>query len=489
MPFLSEEQALKVMMNFNPWWTTGTVLKEMNKPVRRVAFYEIKRVLMHPKVRRIVFLSGARRVGKTTLMYQMIGDLLSQGFPARRILYLSYDHPLLKFFDMGKLVELFMHNVCGNGDDVLYLFFDEIQYARDWDKWLKVLYDGNFRYRIMVTGSAAPVLAARGIESGVGRWVTVKIPTLSFYEYIELIGVPERPSLRRGIKPTRLHYLSKSELSELMFILSGLQKHFHRYLLVGGFPELALSDDTAFAQRVLREDVADKVLKRDLTALFGTRNVNDLEKIFLYLCLHSGGIIVQESLAKEMQVSRQTVAHYLSLLEQSNLIYISNPVEVGGKKVLKRKPKVYVADAALRNAVLLLDESVLSDPNEMGVIVETAVFKHVAAFYYPVLPTIGYFRGKGGNKEVDIVVSLPKGKILLEVKYKEETSLKKNDVLVELADLPDTLGALLITKNADDYGVLPFKTATPVIKIPAFAFLYLLGHAEKESKQGVSSLQ
>lgn len=178
-----------------------------------------------------------------------------------------------------------------------------------------------------------------------------------------------------------------------------------------------------------------------------------------------------------------------TVLKEMNKPVRSNPVEVGGKKVLKRKPKVYVADAALRNAVLLLDESVLSDPNEMGVIVETAVFKHVAAFYYPLLPTIGYFRGKGGNKEVDIVVSLPKGKILLGVKYKEETSLKKNDVLVELADLPDTLGALLITKNADDYGVLPFKTATPVIKIPAFAFLYLLGHAEKESKQGVSSLQ
>ncbi len=462
------------------------VSKELNKPVKRVAFYEIKKALMHPQLRRVVFLSGARRVGKTTIMYQVIGELLNKGVPARRILYLSYDHPLLKFFDIGRLVELFLNNVAGNGEDELYLFFDEIQYAKDWDTWLKVLYDQNPRYRIMVTGSATPILSARGIESGVGRWVTVKIPTLSFYEYMELIGAPEKPSLRAGIKPTRLHYLDKGELVNIMLLLSGLQRHFHRYLMIGGFPELALSDDTAFAQRILREDIADKVLKRDLTALFGTRNVNDLEKIFLYLCLHSGGIIVQESIAKELQISRQTVAHYLSLLEQSNLVYISNPVEVGGKKILKGKPKVYIADAALRNAVLLLNENVLSDPNEMGTIVETAVFKHVVSFYYPVLPKIGYYRGKGGNKEVDIVVAFPKGRILIEVKYREDTSLKKNDAIVELANSTDTLGAVLVTRNADDYGVLPFKTSTPIVKIPAFAFLYLLGLAERESKEGMA---
>lgn len=478
MAFLGEEQAFKVMINFNPWWSTGVIPKEMNKPVKRVAFYSVEKALMHPKLRRIVFLSGARRVGKTTLMYQVIGELLGRGVPAKRILYISYDHPVLKFFDIGQLVELFLNNVAKNGEDELYLFFDEIQYAGNWDTWLKVLYDQNPRYRIMVTGSALP-LSTRGMESGVGRWVTVKIPTLSFYEYIELTGAAERPLLPSGIKPTELCYLDKSTLADVMLQLSGLQRHFHRYLLIGGFPELALSDDTSFAQRILREDVADKVLKRDLTALFGTRNVNDLEKIFLYLCLHSGGIVVQEAIAKELQVSRQTVANYLTLLEQSNLVYISDPVEIGGKKILKRKPKVYIADAALRNAVLLLDEGVLSDPEEMGVIVETAVFKHVASFYYSILPKIGYYRGKGTNKEIDIVVALPKGRILIEVKYREDTSLKRTDAIAELADLPDTIGAILVTKNADDYGVLSFRTRVPIVKIPAFAFLYLLGHAER----------
>ncbi|MGB9792963.1 MAG: ATP-binding protein, partial [Thermacetogeniaceae bacterium] len=221
MAFLGEEQAFKVMINFNPWWSTGAIPKEMNKPVKRVAFYSVEKALMHPKLRRIVFLSGARRVGKTTLMYQVIGELLGRGVPPKRILYLSYDHPVLKFFDIGQLVELFSNNVAGNGEDELYLFFDEIQYAGNWDTWLKVLYDQNPRYRIMVTGSALP-LSTRGMESGVGRWVTVKIPTLSFYEYIELIGAAERPLLPSGIKPTKLCHLDKSALASVMLQLSGL---------------------------------------------------------------------------------------------------------------------------------------------------------------------------------------------------------------------------------------------------------------------------
>ena len=65
-----------------------------------------------------------------------------------------------------------------------------------------------------------------------------------------------------------------------------LQNHFNRYLTIGGFPELALSDDDFYAQRMLREDVVDKVLKRDIMTLFNIRNPSLMEKLFLYLCLN-----------------------------------------------------------------------------------------------------------------------------------------------------------------------------------------------------------
>lgn len=166
------------------------------------------RMIEHPQIRRGIILSGPRRVGKTTIMYQMIEDNLKKGIPAKNILYVSFDHPMLKLCDIGRIIEIFQNNL--NPDErELYLFFDEIQYAQDWDLWLKTLYDRNPSYHIMATGSASPILAEKAKESGVGRWTTVRIPTLSFYEYIDLRGVP-KPTLSKDIFPTALGALDQT---------------------------------------------------------------------------------------------------------------------------------------------------------------------------------------------------------------------------------------------------------------------------------------
>ena len=72
---------------------------------------------------------------------------------------------------------------------------------------------------------------------------------------------------------------------------------------------------------------------------------------------------------------------------------------------------------------MVYDESILSDPNEMGLIIETAAYKHVASFYCPILSKVGYYRGGKKGKEMDIVVSLPRGRILIEVKYRNDAYL------------------------------------------------------------------
>lgn len=152
-----------------------------------------------------------------------------------------------------------------------------------------------------------------------------------------------------------------------------------------------------------------------------------------------------------------------------------------GKKALKAKPKVYIADAAIRNAVLMLDD-VLTEPEEMGIMVETSVYKHLAAFYYHLNTKVGYYRKTGGNeKEIDVVVEFPQGKIITEVKYRENPSIKENDAIIEVAkdEKAGVAAAIVVTKRTEDYGVVPFQTKVPVMKIPAHAFLYLLGHAEK----------
>src|SRR5207247_1055781 len=235
------------------------------------------------------------------------------------------------------------------------LLMDEVQYATDWERHVKALVDHRPEYRILATGSASVVHRQQLAESGVGRWIRVPVPTLSFYEFLRIRN-EAIPPIPNHLTPRHLFAQSKRELLDLASRLRPVQPLFLRYLLVGGFPETARHPDASFCQRLLREDVVERVLKRDMTALFNIRNVNALERLFIYLCLHSGSILEVQTCASALQVQRSTVDNYLELLEQANLIYRLPPAEVGGKKVLKVRSKVYLVDAALRNAVLLRGE-------------------------------------------------------------------------------------------------------------------------------------
>ncbi|WP_234410396.1 DUF4143 domain-containing protein [Caldalkalibacillus mannanilyticus] len=116
----------------------------------------------------------------------------------------------------------------------------------------------------------------------------------------------------------------------------------------------------------------------------------------------------------------------------------------------------------------------------MGTIIETTVYKHIHTFFYDQHPTIGYFRDSKTQKEIDIIISFPFGRTIIEVKYRQKSTIAENEAIVEWADDALTKGAIIITKNDDDYGMTKHDTKTKIIRIPAFAFLYLLGHAEKE---------
>ena len=411
----------------------------------------------------------------------MIEALLQSGVPPQKIVFISMDHPMLKLSAMNEILECYHENIYPEQD--VYYFFDEIQYAQDWDKWLKAIYDMQPDTKMVATGSASPVLIKGSQESGAGRWSAIQVPTLSFYEYCELLNV-DRPDLPDNLKITPLVYKTQQERTQIMLQLSKVQNHFNRYLQVGGFPELALADNDILAQQIMREDVVDKVLKRDLPSLYKIRNATELERIFLYLCNVSSEIVSIEAIAKELNgVSRPTVENYIEYLESANLIYQSWPVNMGGKKVLKASPKIYIADAAIRNAVLM-DDSMLSDPVEMGKVVETAVYKHVAAFYYQQAASVGYYRGGKRGKEVDVVVEYANSRnILIEVKYREGAPIPDDSAIVELSG--EAAASIVVTKTADDFGVHNTKSGKDLIRIPAFAFLYLLGHAEKHGYHGM----
>lgn len=474
MAIISREAILKVLMAYNPWWKSGGIHPRLARSYKRIAYHEVKRRLMQTDLRRIIVLTGARRVGKTTILYQIIENLLSRGISPSKIVYISLDHPVLKLSSFHEVLDCYHENVYPAED--VYYFFDEIQYAADWDKWLKTLYDLQPTSNIVATGSASPVLVKGNQESGAGRWSLIPIPTLSFYEYCQLLEV-EYGSLPADFCFKNMMSMELSEWKDILIKLSGLQGHFNRYLMVGGFPELALADNDLWAQQLMREDVVDKVLKRDLPALYKIRNVTELERIFIYLCTVSSEIVSIETLSKELNgVSRPTVENYIRYLESANLVYLSWPIEMRGKKILKASPKIYIADAAIRNAVLM-DEMLLTNPVEMGKVVETAVFKHLTSCFSQKAIAIGYFRNSKNQKEIDVIVEQRNGKkILVEVKYRPRAPIAEEDAICEFNS--ESEYGVIVTKNSDDFGFHHVKEGASLLRIPAYAYLFLLGYSE-----------
>ncbi|MDI6707180.1 MAG: AAA family ATPase, partial [Bacillota bacterium] len=110
-----------------------------------------------------------------------------------------------------------------------------------------------------------------------------------------------------------------------------------------------------------------------------------------------------------------------------------------------------------------------------------SVYKHLAAFYYRLNTKVGYYRKSGGSeREIDVVVEFPQGRILAEVKYRENAVIKESDAIVEMSMKKGRVAAsIVVTKKPEDYGVMPHPTSVPIMRIPAHAFLYLLGHAER----------
>ena len=473
--FFNQTEVLNVLHGFNPWWSGK------HHPVsefRRLAFEACRTYLEDISLRRAIFLSGPRRVGKTTILSQIAEHLVQKGHDPRSVFYVSVDHPLIKLLSVREIINLYTESIHPQSKGAV-LLLDEIQYSKEWETEIKLLIDHQPQYRILATGSASVVHRERLAESGVGRWITVQIPTLSFFEFIHIRG-EHVPQIPKNLCPTDLFGTSQAERTDLALLFRELLPLFQQYLLVGGFPETATQKNISLCQRLLREDVVERVLNRDMTALFGVRNINELERLFIYLCIHTGGIVAHKTCADALGTSTTTIANHLALLEQANLIYRLPPAETGGKKVLRARNKYYLVDAALRNAVLLRGEEILTNPDEMGIIAETTVLRHLYAYYYRDVPSIVYWRDPISQKEVDIIVRSPKYTLPFEIKYQENPKALETSGIVNFCQLEGVKKAYWVTKQDKDFDVVTFKDMdTEFLRVPAHILCYLLGQAER----------
>lgn len=477
---IAREEIVAVLAQFNPWWR-GEPAPDL-PDWRRAAFQELQAWLTTPPAPRAVLLSGARQIGKTTLLLQSAAALLAAGVPAANILYATFDHPILKLAGIDAVIEAWRTRE-PHAEGPEFLLLDEAQFIRDWGTWVKHQVDFRKDRRIAFTGSAMPLVEA-GQESGVGRWHTIRLTTLSFYEYLQIKGLalPPLPRLRslRDLNDWELPDFLRTAESAAPYV-----GHFHEYLVRGGFPQTAQVESITQAQRLLREDIIDKVLKRDMTALFGVRRVLDLEHTFLYLCMHDGGLLDMVDLCANLEVKRPTAQNFIELLEATHLIY-RLPPHGYGKDVLRARFKIYLADAAIAPAVMLKGKALLEDAAALGVATETAVFKHLFARYYRQSLRFSYWRGKRDH-EVDLVAETGGELIPFEVKYRaQHTGARDLKGLIELCRAKRIARGYVATKSLDDFGPLAGlpppaagEAATPqIMRIPAPLLCYWMGAME-----------
>ncbi len=231
---IGKEELAAVLTEFNPWWRHEKI---SDLPTwKRAAFGELYKCIKNPLGGRATFLSGARQIGKTTLIIQAIDSLIKDGVPASNFLYATFDHPLLKLAGIDNAIKVW-RELEPKQDGPEYVFLDEAQFIKDWGTWVKHQVDFVKQRRIIFTGSATPIIQANQ-ESGLGRWHTIRLTTLSFYEYIQLkkLDLPHLPRIK-SLK--EIFDWDSREAHRVSDVATSYIAHFHEYLIRGGFPQTA----------------------------------------------------------------------------------------------------------------------------------------------------------------------------------------------------------------------------------------------------------
>lgn len=365
---LLEKQIIGRLKVDNPWWLEGKIPDYYNQMSPRLYLNIFMPLVKAVDPRRALILMGPRRVGKTVMMFHAIQQLINDGVPAQNIIYISVETPIYNKIYLEQLFTLACQTLDKNpAQEKMYVFYDEIQYLKEWEVDLKSLVDAYFNVKFIASGSAAAELKKRSDESGAGRFTDFSLPPLTFYEYIHLKGYSSIMISKtldwHGVQAGVYQTIHIDKLNEL----------FIDYINYGGYPEVVFSDKIRENPgQFIRHDIIDKVLLRDLPSLYGISDVQELNSLFTMIAYHSGVQFTYERLSKESGVKKETLKKYINYLEAAFLIKVIRRTDDTAKQYQRETQfKIYLTNPSLRCALF---QPIKEQDIEIGDMVETAIY-------------------------------------------------------------------------------------------------------------------
>lgn len=471
-----------ILRPYNPWWSDPksgfSNLPDFHRPI----FYTLADELL--TLPQILSITGPRRIGKSTLLYQLLRGLLAQGVPSQRLIYYSFDDPVLmaRRVKVDELIDRAMRMVLKQkSEGPTYLFLDEIQRLDRWELYLKKYYDLKYPIKVVISGSASSPIFKRSRESLMGRVKDSHLLPFSFREYV-LYSLQENPTLHREVNDfyelgktaqgmfaedpsvRAKEVLLPTPSPELCSHLDALLRH---YFLEGGFPEVWSLPTWVAKQEYLYDNQVKKVIYEDLILAAEFRKPELLKRFYISLLEMPGREINAQSVAKETNVSALQIEKYLPLLEMTDLVYRISKFRTGPLRVRKGLMKFYLVDLALRNAVLRLNETLLSDETTLGLYAENQVFLALKKWRGTI--QMDYYRERHG--EVDFIVhSGPHRYLPVEVKYRNEIKASDFAGLQKFTSkFKHSAQPIMVTKNWTDLGP---RQNVLLLPLPLFLILF-----------------
>ena len=331
----------------------------------------------------IKVMTGIRRCGKSVMLELIKGELVESGISSAQFISINFENLNFSHLQTAKSLHDEITKRAAEINGKVYLFFDEIQEVKDWEKCINSL-RVSLDCDIYITGSNAKLLSGELSTYLGGRFVEFVIYPFSFAEFLELYRpiAPDEP----------------------------IQKCFQKYLLSGGMPYLANIRYEDAPSKLYLHDLFNSVQLKDIVKRNKIRDVDLLERIIAYVIANVGTTFSATSLAKFLKNEKRTVApetilNYIRYCCDAYLFYQVKREDLQGKQILASNEKYYIADHGIREAVFG------GNMRDINLILENIVYLELLRRDYKV--TVG----RTGDKEIDFVCDKGGEKLYVQVTY------------------------------------------------------------------------